>query len=133
EAYRIHNGQKDEGDLIPPLAENEESYFLMPTADIVREWKSWKKLADGGEFEGKESGPDRGIVDAWWHPGWVPFASNGGGDSICLDLAPTGEGQAGQVITMNHESAKRELLAPSFAHWLAALAEAVEDGALQGE
>src|SRR5262249_16279665 len=124
EAYRIHNGQKGGGDLIPPLARGEEGYFLMPTADIVREWKSWKKLVDGGEFEGKESAPDRGIQDAWWHPGWVPFASNGAGDSICLDLTPAPGGVAGQVITMNHESTKRELLAPSFAAWFTELTQA---------
>src|SRR5262249_26010489 len=78
EAYRIPNGQKGGGDLVPPLAANEMGYFLMPIADIVDEWKSWKQLVDGGEFEGKASGPDEGIQDAWWHPGWVPFASNGG-------------------------------------------------------
>jgi hypothetical protein len=34
---------------------------------------------------------------------------------------------------MNHETAKRELLAPSFAHWLAELTKAVEAGELQEE
>jgi cell wall assembly regulator SMI1/ankyrin repeat protein len=132
ESCRIHNGQKhSEGDLVPPLEEGDGSYFLLSCADSAQEWRCWKQLTDGGEFADKESGPDIGIRDAWWHPGWVPIASNGGGDSICLDLAPTKEGQVGQVITMNHETAKRELLAPSFAHWLADLAGALEEGALQ--
>jgi cell wall assembly regulator SMI1/ankyrin repeat protein len=129
-AWKVHNGQKGGGDLVPPPTANEESYFLIPIDDIVREWKSWKGLVDGGEFEGKESGPDQGIQNTWWHPGWVPFASNGGGDSICLDLAPAPGGVSCQVITMNHESTKRELLAPSFAAWFTELTVAIEEGAL---
>jgi cell wall assembly regulator SMI1/ankyrin repeat protein len=132
ESCQIHNGQKhSEGDLILPLVEGDEGYFLLSCADSAGEWQCWKELADSGEFANKESGPDIGIQDTWWHPGWVPIASNGGGDSICLDLAPTEEGRVGQVITMNHETAKRELLAPSFAQWLADWAKAVEGGALQ--
>jgi cell wall assembly regulator SMI1/ankyrin repeat protein len=132
ESLKIHNGQKySEGDLIPPPEERDSAYFLMASGDIAEEWQNRKKLHDSGEFADKESGPDKGIQDAWWHPGWIPFASNGGGDSFCLDLAPSKEGQTGQVITMNHESAKREMLAPSFAQWLADLAEAIERGELQ--
>jgi cell wall assembly regulator SMI1 len=132
QSLRIHDGQMySEGDLIPPTEEGASGYFLMASGDIAEEWQNRKKLRDSGEFADKESGPDPGIKDAWWHPGWIPFASNGGGDSLCLDLAPTKVGKAGQVITMNHESARRELLAPSFAEWLAALAEAIEGGELQ--
>ena len=132
ESLKIHNGQKySAGDLIPPLEDGDAAYFLMASADIAEEWQNRKKLHDSREFADKESGPDKGIQSAWWHPGWIPFASNGGGDSLCLDLAPTPDGKTGQVITMNHESAKRELLAASFAQWLADLAERVEKGALQ--
>ena len=136
EAWKIHNGHEDgESALIPPLDEadgvygNSTSpggYYLMACAEIVLEWQSWKGLVDSGEFANQESGPDKGIQDDWWHPGWIPFASNGGGDSICLDLAPTKDGTPGQVITMSHETSTRELLAPSFGQWLAGLADSIE-------
>ena len=100
----------------------EDGYRLLPLKEILAEWKRWKKLTDMGEFKNMKSGPDKGIRDDWWNPGWVPFADNGMGDLFCVDLAPTPAGTAGQVITMNHETSKRELLAPSFAAWLADLA-----------
>lgn len=129
EAWKIHNGHEDGDNIIAALDGAEAgSYFLMSCEQIVQEWQSWKGLIDSGEFADQLSGPDKGIRDAWWHPGWIPFASNGGGDSLCLDLAPTADGAVGQVISMNHESAERQLLAPSFAHWLAALAESIETG-----
>lgn len=126
ESYQLHNGQK-EGDLIPPPNNNDSGYILLPLKDILNEWKMWKGLIDKGEFANDESNPAKGIRTDWWHPGWIPFASNGGGDSFCIDLAPAKGGKAGQIITMNHESAERELLAPSFAAWLATLAEDLEN------
>ncbi len=133
EAWRMHNGNADMAtSLLPPLDEpgdiygNSESpggYYLLPVEEMIQQWQGWKELTNGGEFAGQSSGPDKGIQDAWWHPGWISFASNGGGDSFCLDLAPTADGTAGQIITMNHETPERELLAPSFAQWLASLAE----------
>jgi cell wall assembly regulator SMI1/ankyrin repeat protein len=131
-AYTIHNGNQDgPDDLSPPPEPSKAGYFLLATEDIVAEWRSWKQLLDGGEFAGRQSGPDRGIRDAWWHFGWLPFALNGGGDSYCLDLAPTPDGKVGQVITMSHETAERKLLTPSFAQWLADLAESLEGGELK--
>jgi cell wall assembly regulator SMI1/ankyrin repeat protein len=131
ESLRVHDGQKyAEGDLIPALAEGEEGYFLLSCADIAKEWRQWKDLLDRGEFAGQESGPALGISDAWWNPGWIPFASNGGGDSLCIDLAPAENGVIGQVITMSHEASEREMLEVSFRQWLAELARAVEEGAL---
>jgi cell wall assembly regulator SMI1 len=134
ESYRIHNGQSS-GDLIPspqPDAD-ESSYVLYSTVEMLREWRSWKELADSGEFSGMESGPDQGIKNSWWHPGWISFASNGGGDSMCIDLAPAQGGTVGQIITMNHESSTRQKLANSFAEWLSELADTIESGVLKGK
>jgi cell wall assembly regulator SMI1/ankyrin repeat protein len=127
-AYGIHNGQRGGGDLVPPLAKNEEGYFLIPIKSIASEWKSWKDLTVRGEFKAKESSPETGIQGVWWHPGWIPFASNGAGDSISLDLAPAVGGTIGQVITMGHEISRRQLLAPSFIAWFTELAQMIEQG-----
>ena len=96
EAWKIHNGNGDtKGSLLPPLdaagdmygnSQTPGGYYLMPCKELIQEWQNWKGLVDSGEFADTPSGPDKGIQDSWWHPGWIPFASNGGGDSICLDL-----------------------------------------------
>jgi len=126
ESYRLHNGENDTADEVS-LIHGDEPYVLLTIKGIFDEWKSWKGLIDKGAFATDESVPDKGIRSNWWNSGWIPFASNGGGDSLCIDLAPTKEGTAGQVITMNHETPKRKRLAPSFAEWLAELAEKWEE------
>ncbi len=143
DSWRVHDGTGDvEGNLVPARdapgdvygnATMPGGYYLMPCSEIASEWQSWKRLADVGEFAGRESRGGRGVQRAWWHPGWVPFASNGGGDSICLDLAPGPGGTAGQVITMSHETAEREVLASSFGRWLAGVAGSVGQSEWAGD
>jgi cell wall assembly regulator SMI1 len=125
-AWRVHDGQNGPS-LVPPPSGDDTGYSLMCIAEIRQEWMSWKQLTESGEFKDEEGAPDAGIQAAWWHRGWIPFASNGGGDSFCLDLAPASGGVIGQVITMNHETAARTLLAPSFAAWFAELAGSLEE------
>lgn len=130
ESYRIHNGQESGGsDLIPSptRVEGGDTFQLLPLDEIDSEWVSWNDVTATGQFQDTPSSPDKGIRDDWWNAGWIPFASNGGGDSICLDLNPAKGGKAGQVITMNHESSERRLLSSSFTEWLADLAESLEE------
>ncbi len=127
ESYRRHDGQQEGAEpLVPPGASGEDGYRLLPLRELLAEWRRWQELTDRGEFRGMKSGPDRGVRDDWWNPGWVPFADNGYGDLLCVDTAPAPGGRAGQIITMNHESTKRELLAPDFVHWLADVAAALK-------
>jgi len=122
-AYQLHNGQKPASDPLFPAEFPVGDYELLPLDGILREWNAWNELADSGEFKGQKSAPEKGIRSDWWHPGWIPFAANGGGDSICLDLAPAKGGAIGQVITMNHDSPERLVLAKSLAEYLGKLAE----------
>jgi cell wall assembly regulator SMI1/ankyrin repeat protein len=126
-SVRVHDGQDGGGEALIPSVFTGEGYELLPLQGIASVWDSWKSLVDAGEFAADASTPDEGIRSDWWHPGWIPFASNGGGDSLCIDLAPTAAGVAGQVISMNHETAQRRHLAPSFAQFLSRLAEQLED------
>ncbi len=126
-SFRVHDGQDAGGKTLIPSAFTGERYGLLPLQEIASEWGSWKRLVDAGQFAADASTPDEGIRSDWWHPGWIPFASNGGGDSLCIDLAPTAAGVAGQVISLNHETAQRRHLAPSFAQFMSQLAEQLED------
>jgi cell wall assembly regulator SMI1/ankyrin repeat protein len=129
-SLRLVNGQDDDVDgIFPPPNDNDTDYQLVAVGHIRGEWQSWRKLVEMTEFQGRSSSPDPGVRDDWWHRGWIPFASNGGGDSFCIDLDPAEGGTVGQVIAMNHETGSRPVLAKSFAEFLALLAQRLEDGA----
>jgi cell wall assembly regulator SMI1 len=122
-SLRVHNGQKALAGYLCPSGE------LLSTAEIASQWQVWKDLFESGEFDDYESEPASNAIDrTWWNPGWVPITHNGAGDHDCLDLSPTSTGHIGQVITMWHDMAERELLAPAFAAWLQQLANKLASG-----
>jgi cell wall assembly regulator SMI1 len=123
ESYALHNGG---GQIFPNLLDI--SFYLMPLAEVVQDWKSQKQLLEGGDFDHGRARSARGIRKEWWNTGWVPFASNGGGDLFCIDLAPAPGGAVGQVISHNHETGEHGLLAPSLRSWLHELAYNLRDG-----
>jgi len=111
ECLKIHNGQ---GNMAGGIFDGAE---FLSTSRIIEEWSVWKELLDSGDFDDYESEPDEGIKSDWWNPKWIPFTSNGAGDHFCIDVDPEKQGSAGQIITMWHDSAERELLADSFSTW----------------
>lgn len=127
ESYAIHDGQKEDCDLIP---DDFGTFYLLRLKDIPKQWKVWNQLNDNGEFAENTATPDKGVAADWWNRGWIPFASDGGGDHLCIDLAPAKGGKVGQVIQMCHDQSDRKLIAPSFAAWLIQLAESLERGDL---
>jgi cell wall assembly regulator SMI1 len=104
-------------------------YEYLSSKVLLARWRTFKEAADGGVFAGSTAAPDDGVRCEWWHPGWLPVASNGGGDYLCVDLAPAEGGVAGQVVHFSHESGERPRLASSFAELLAMLAAHYEERA----
>jgi cell wall assembly regulator SMI1 len=128
ELYLAHNGSP--GGQIFPCADD-ISFYFMPVAEAVDNWKMMRDLLDGGDFtkeDDRRTKPDKGVRQRWWDPGWVPFAGNGGGDFFCIDVAPAPAGTRGQVIHFHHDAEKRTLLAPSLRAFLYDLANGLEDG-----
>jgi cell wall assembly regulator SMI1 len=123
-AYRIHNGQRPNAPGLTELGE------LLPLKIVVEEWTTWKELLDAGDFAGATSEPDAGVRNEWWSPRRIPFTYDGAGNHLCVDLEPAAGGRAGQVIAMWHDDPQRHLVAPSFAEWLAALADGLDGGEL---
>ena len=122
DSYRIHNGQSSgNGGFINGLE------FLSLTR-VREEWAIWKDLLDSGEFEGYESEPEKKVRPDWWNPKWIPLTSDWGGNHECLDLAPTEEGDVGQIISMWHDDAERQVIANSFRGWLEQFANDLEAG-----
>lgn len=116
-----HNGQKpgSEG-----LIDTEE---LLSAGRILDEWKVWKELLDKGELKSSAES-EAGVKPVWWSPKWIPITYDGNGNHYCLDLDPAPDGKKGQVIRMWHDSAERELVAPSFKEWFTAYVTGLEKG-----
>ncbi len=121
---KIHNGQDTN---VGGLFDGSE---FLSTDEILAQWTVWKDLLDGGEFAGINSNPASGVRNDWWHAGWIPFTHNGGGDHLCLDLAPAPAGNVGQVISMWHDYGERDLKAPGFNAWFKAYTKRVFSGAV---
>jgi cell wall assembly regulator SMI1 len=72
----------------------------------------------------------------WWHPHWVPFLTDGGGNFLCVDLEGAFAGQPGQLLTFWSESPVRNIEYPSLSSFLSNLLEgfaaALEGGTLSG-
>ena len=122
DCLKVHNGQSPtSGGLF------DGSEFLSCAA-IQGQWSVWKDLLDSGEFDGIESEPQEGIRSDWWNARWIPFTHNGGGDHLCIDLAPGEGGHVGQVITMWHDMGERAVQAKSFRAWFSEYVAAVVAG-----
>jgi cell wall assembly regulator SMI1 len=81
----------------------------------------WSELLTAGEFRGQTARADAGVRSKWYLADWIPFASNGAGDFLCIDTNPTKKGTVGQIISLEHESPARRLIASSTSEFLARL------------
>ncbi|OOH78163.1 molybdenum cofactor biosynthesis protein MoeA [Pseudomonas koreensis] len=112
-ALRGHDGQ--EGISEPLLG----AYQWLSSARILDAWAFWKKQSESAGFDNSGAEPDPGVQDDWWNIGWIPFASNGSGDYLCLDLVPAAGGRSGQVISVWHDDGARCVVSESFSTWFA--------------
>ncbi|MBM80460.1 MAG: hypothetical protein CMJ78_07695 [Planctomycetaceae bacterium] len=117
-----HNGQSDSACLIR-LESKDEQFRLLTTSESLAEWKIWQELNEDGDFEDLEATVDAGVRDCWWYAKWLPIASNGGGDCVCVDFSPAKGGKQGQVITVWHEEGERNIVFASVREMLAEVTE----------
>lgn len=126
ELYMILDGVT-EGGLFPSHDEwDEMAYGLMSLEQVVADWQMLAELVESGDFEDCTPSSETGVQNDWWNLNWIPFADNGGGDYFCLDLAPTEQGEYGQVITHSHETGEHKILANSLAEYLQGLADRLD-------
>jgi cell wall assembly regulator SMI1 len=104
---------------------------FMPLDDILRIWKGMMEVRvefdRDGEF-GEQKGP---IKRRYWNARWIPFAENGGGDNIVIDLDPRPEGTSGQIVDWWHEGGVSTFLAPSLRAFLNDLHDRLKSGEYQ--
>ena len=103
-------------------------YRLTTLAESLRGWRMLTEVL-GDENTGPIEA-DLGVRSTVWSRGWWPFAENGAGDRLCLDLDPEQGGMLGQVIEFRQEDPHRRRVADGFASWLQERAEALASGKL---
>ena len=92
---------------------------LFSAERIADEWKIWEDLYRA-QFKPENYNCVR----------WIPFCGDGGGNHLCVDMEPAEGGISGQVITMWHNDARRELIANSLTEFIEIIAGDFERGVL---
>ena len=97
------------------------SYDFMPSASALAAYHQWLQIHEehGTSMDDgitrREGNP---VHAAYWIPGWLPFAIDGGGNSYAVDLSPAFGGTYGQVILIGPDEDERRVLAATIAEWL---------------
>jgi len=127
EFYQRLDGAES-GSVFPSPDEFDMAFCPMPLQEVLVHWAGQKQLVEIGQFNDLTPRSAAGIRDVWWDTGWIPFATNGGGDYLCVDTAPTTAGQVGQVISHSHETGEHKRLSVSLGDYVRELAAQLKQG-----
>lgn len=124
--YRHHDGQRS------PTPGLFFGLHFLPAHEVGEEWGRWAELlrddpalADDIDVS---SHPDGAVRPTYFSTAWLPFASDGAGNHLAVDLDPGPQGTTGQVISFGADEDTRYVLAPSAAHFLGWCAQTCETG-----
>ena len=131
ESYAVHNGSGGACILPQYYADQVNGVNLLSLEEAECDRGIWIDLLDGGAFEGNEARPEGPVKAEWWNRRWLPITSDGGGNSLCIDLDPAPGGTVGQVIDHDHETGPSVVVANSFRAFLEGYAADLETGRLR--
>lgn len=104
ELYKIGNGQAEDGQSII------KGFSLMPIVNAARQWQLVDNKIAKITIPNSVKGP---VKQEIWNTKWIPFASDPGGNFLCIDLDPEKGGHAGQIVAIYFQAGIREVIAPS--------------------
>ncbi|TGZ80961.1 cell wall assembly and cell proliferation coordinating protein [Ascodesmis nigricans] len=149
ESWSIYDGQERGGRPTGVIF----GCMLMDCEEILDEWRTWRVVENDilGASQNRrdseptgEAGPSSGAKPsnrtsdllarqdcqpagacqkAYAHAGWIPLARDWGGNYICVDLAPGPSGIWGQIILAGRDYDCKYVVAKSWAHFLAMVAD----------
>jgi cell wall assembly regulator SMI1 len=129
-------GQNLPGDYVASLSIHDgnaslSDYVYLPIEEIVDTWARLCDLERAGSFAGRDiDNPQAGTIrERWWHPAWIPFAKDSGGNLLCLDLDPGPHGTFGQVLRFERGMGPGPAGPSSFQAWLVGYRDGLEGGA----
>jgi cell wall assembly regulator SMI1 len=105
------------------------SQSLLPLADVVAQWQFIAGYPPI-DLEGIEGEFPEELDVAAWPSAWIPFAYDGSGGYLHLDLAPSSKGRVGQVLQSTSDAEYR-VVAPDFETFLGIFLEHLRSGAFR--
>jgi cell wall assembly regulator SMI1 len=123
--YRLADGQRGEASGLFYGA------GFLSLEEVADQWQVWRDLSTEPDVEASFQGrvsPPGAIRNRYIELGWIPFAHDGGGNHLGVDLAPGESGTVGQVLTFGRDVTHKVVVAPDLAGFLAWFA-----GQLQAE
>lgn len=121
ELYKIGNGQAEDGQSII------KGFSLMPIVNAAREWQKADNMIAKIKIPNTAKGS---VKQEIWNTKWIPFASDPGGNFLCIDLDPEKGGHAGQVIAVYFEAGIREVISPSVKEYFSQAEAGLKSGKL---
>jgi len=125
ELYRWHNGQKMEIHTGPWYG-----LTFIPLTRVLLEWQSWVDVLCQSSpvslvsLNGSATSIPAGFVRCLYaNNRWIPFAYDGAGNYLGIDLDPDEKGTVGQVINFGRDEERKIAIAPSlgvFVDWMVA-------------
>lgn len=100
--YRVHNGQK----WCVGCKSFVNNLTLISLDEII---ETWEFINDEADWDGYTPDNSQEIKPMLWNPKWIPVATNGGGDYVCIDTDPTEQGILGQILYYYHDWEKRSV------------------------
>lgn len=112
--FKQHDGQDTFG---PPIAGD---WLLLPAAAIPKEWQTTLPAGQDAAADATVK-PGKGVAKRWFHEAWMPWATDGGGNFLCVDHAPAEGGTEGQIVRFSSGDEQRPVVAAGIDAWLAEL------------
>lgn len=125
---RCHDGCRAGDYPLPMRATAPTAWRTLAAAEVGPIWERLCALAADRPYPHgiRTEGPVRA---QWWNRGWIPAATAGTGDLVCVDTDPAPGGAPAQLLLYEHDFAERRRLFPSLVDWLRECADDLEGGA----
>jgi len=105
---------------------------FLSLAEVHSNWHDWLSVAQEPFYddmtESSSFYPAAAIQHKYAAAGWIPFAHDGGGNHLGVDLAPGPKGQVGQIINFGPDEENKVVIAPSFEGFLGWQLEQLQNG-----
>jgi cell wall assembly regulator SMI1 len=104
---------------------------------VSMEWSSWNEIRKQSTEEELDDfhsqidvQPGHSVKKLYTHDLWIPFATDGGGNSLAFDLDPPPGGTRGQIIVIGSDEDTRRVLAPGLTAFLTSITQLLQIGRL---
>ena len=121
ELYKIGNGQAEDGQSII------KGFTMMKIVNAARQWQLVENKIAKIKIPDEVKGP---VKQEIWNNKWIPFASDPGGNFLCIDLDPDTGGHGGQIVAIYFEAGIREVVAPSVKEYFSQSEAGLKSGEL---